>query len=245
MLAFLDPAMELHEEPDLPGAQVWHGREGFASYFSEAGARWSELSVELHQVSELNESTVLVGGRLHGTGSISGASVDTEFWHVLELREERAVRMLMFFEREQALAAAGPARADVDIVRRIFDGFGRGDFASAVALYDPEVEWIENRGIPGHGAYRGLDGVREGFLEWLTAWDGYRCEAQELTLAGDRVVAMVRGSGRGKLSGVDATDLFFQVWTIRDGKVARIENHRERDEAMDAAGRERASGASR
>lgn len=217
------PDFELHEEPELPGGRVWHGPEGFRSYMNEAGARWRELTVELDDVTEVDASTFVVSGTLRGTGLISGAGVDASFGHVVVLRDGMAVRMHMFFERERAIAAAR-----VELVRGIFDGFARGDFASAVELYQPDLEWIEHRSITGHGHYRGLAELREGFLEWLGAWDGYRCEAEDLTGAGEQVVVSVKGSGKGKLSGVEASERFFMVFSFRDGKVARIENHRQR-----------------
>jgi ketosteroid isomerase-like protein len=246
ILPLLHSDFELHEEPELPGGRVWHGPDGFRAYLNEAGARWRELVVEIDDVTPVNSSTVVVSGTMRGTGSMSGADVDARFGHVFELRDGLAVRMRMFFDREQALEAADSAdNENVTLVRRIFDGFAKGDFAGAVEHYDPDIEWAENRSITGKGVYRGLAGLRDGFLDWLSAWDGYRCEADDLIAAGDCVVASVRGSGTGKLSGAEASDAFFMVFWIRDGKVTRIENHREREQALEAAGRERASGASR
>jgi ketosteroid isomerase-like protein len=115
-----------------------------------------------------------------------------------------------------------------------FRQFATGDFRSATRLYDPAVEWMEHRPVPGGGEFAGIDGVRAGFRGWLASWDTYRLELLELVDAGDRFLAAVRGSGRGALSGAYAQDLFFQVWTFRRGKVIRIENFAERDEAEGA-----------
>jgi ketosteroid isomerase-like protein len=115
-----------------------------------------------------------------------------------------------------------------------FEQFASGDFRSATRFYDPAVEWIEHRLVPGAGEFGGLDDVRSGFRGWLSSWDRYRLELLELSEHGDRYFAAVRGSGRGVSSGVPAEDLFFQVWTFRDGRVVRIENFAERDEALAA-----------
>ena len=104
------------------------------------------------------------------------------------------------------------------------------------ALYDPDVEWVEHRGVPGGGEFGGFDQVRQGFRGWLSSWERYRLELIELLERGDRYFTAVRGSGRGAISGAYAEDLFFQVWTFRDGRVVRIENFGERDEALAAAG---------
>jgi ketosteroid isomerase-like protein len=118
-------------------------------------------------------------------------------------------------------------------LERAFEQFARGDFRSATALYDPAVTWVEHRGVPGGGEFTGLDGVRSGFRGWLSSWQDYRLELRELLGSGGRYFAAVRGSGHGALSGAFAEDVFFQVWTFSDGKVVRIENFAERDEALE------------
>jgi uncharacterized protein len=124
--------------------------------------------------------------------------------------------------------------SDREALRAAFDQFAQGDFRSATRLYAPEVEWIEHRGVPGGGAFGGFDQVRQGFRGWLSSWDRYRLELLELVEHGDSYFAAVRGSGRGVMSGAYAEDLFFQVWTFRDGRIVRIENFAERDEALQA-----------
>ena len=60
-----------------------------------------------------------------------------------------------------------------------FEQFAQGDFRSATKLYDPAVEWIEHRPVPGGGDFAGLDGVRNGFRGWLSSWRDYRLELLE------------------------------------------------------------------
>jgi ketosteroid isomerase-like protein len=121
-----------------------------------------------------------------------------------------------------------------EVLEQAFEQFAQGDFRSVTRLYDPGVEWVEHRGVPGGGAFGGVDEVRQGFRGWLSSWERYRLELIELIEQGDRCLTAVRGSGRGRLSGAYAEDLFFQVWTFRDRKVVRIENFAERGEALAA-----------
>ena len=118
-----------------------------------------------------------------------------------------------------------------EALERAFEQFALGDFRTATSIYAPEVEWIEHRAVPGAGDFAGADQVRRGFRGWLASWSGYRLELLELRGTGGRFLAEVRGSGRGAISGAYAEDRFFQVWTFRDGRVARIENFGERDQA--------------
>ena len=124
--------------------------------------------------------------------------------------------------------------SDREALSAAFEQFAQGDFRSATRLYDPAVEWVEHRGVPGGGEFGGFDQVRQGFRGWLSSWERYRLELIELLDRGDGYFAAVRGSGRGAMSGAYAEDLFFQVWTFRDGRIVRIENFAERDEALQA-----------
>jgi ketosteroid isomerase-like protein len=122
--------------------------------------------------------------------------------------------------------------SDREALSAAFDQFAQGDFRSVTRLYDPAVEWVEHRGVPGGGEFGGFDQVRQGFRGWLSSWERYRLELIELLERGERYFAAVRGSGRGVSSGAYAEDLFFQVWTFRDGRIVRIENFAEREEAL-------------
>ena len=124
--------------------------------------------------------------------------------------------------------------SDREALRAAFDQFAQGDFRSATRLYAPDVEWIEHRGVPGGGEFGGFEQVKQGFRGWLSSWERYRLELIELLQSGDRFFAAVQGSGRGVMSGAYAEDLFFQVWTFREGRIVRIENFADRDEALQA-----------
>ena len=55
---------------------------------------------------------------------------------------------------------------------------------------------------------------------------------------GDRVLALIRQSGRGRLGGVPIVIHFFELCTIRDEKLSKIEFFRHRGDALQAAGLE-------
>jgi len=62
-------------------------------------------------------------------------------------------------------------------------------------------------------------------------------EALELIDApDDRVLSLIRLSGRGRESGVLIEIHYFQIWTIRDGSMRKFEYFRHRADALEAAG---------
>jgi ketosteroid isomerase-like protein len=112
--------------------------------------------------------------------------------------------------------------AHLDIVRSIYVGWEQGDFSSATWA-DPEIEFAFAGG-PEPGHWRGLAGMSEGYREWLRAWDGFRAEPEEyLVLDDERVLVLVRNSGRGRTSGLELEQRSVaNLFHLREGKVTKV-----------------------
>jgi len=96
--------------------------------------------------------------------------------------------------------------AKLDLVRSIYAAWERGDFGSA-EWADPEVEYEYADG-PSPGAWKGIEGMVEGFRDFLGAWEDWCVVADDyLELDGGRVLVSFHFSGRGKASGVDMAKL--------------------------------------
>src|SRR5215207_1868612 len=125
---------------------------------------------------------------------------------------------------------------NVEVVRRAYEAFNRGDLDAMDAYFAPTFEYVASGAVPGTGGvYRGLEGFRE-FLGWLGEFSSARGEINELIDAGDRVLVGWTIRGRGKQSGVESGWHFWIVWTLRDGKIAGGEGFTDRDKALEAAG---------
>ncbi len=70
------------------------------------------------------------------------------------------------------------------------------------------------------------------------AWEEIRLNEQEFIDGGDRIVVISRMIGKGRGSGVEVErPVNGQVWTIRKGRVTRLElGFTDRDDALTAAG---------
>jgi ketosteroid isomerase-like protein len=104
------------------------------------------------------------------------------------------------------------------------------DVDEALAYADPEIVWnpVEESAAEGH------DAVRASLERWKHEWEDYELTAEELTDMGDRVLAAVRVRGRGRASGIEIDARFFDLYTLRDGKIVRMDQFTERSEALDA-----------
>jgi ketosteroid isomerase-like protein len=130
------------------------------------------------------------------------------------------------------------ATTNVEIVRRIFGAWNRGDYAEGLALIDPEIE-IEAMHESFHsGTYRGHAGMYELLQDFWAQFDDRRSEVTESVDAGDDVFISVLFRGRGKSSGTEVEMRHWQVWTLRDGKVVRWRTFPTRQEAVEAVGLE-------
>ena len=126
------------------------------------------------------------------------------------------------------------ASPNLDLVRSIYAAWERGDFSSA-EWADPNIEFVIADG-PSPGTWTGLSGLAEGHRAWLSAWEGFRSEAQEYReLDDERVLVFSRYSGRGKTSGLELGQMGAEgagVAQIRAGKVTRLVWYTDRDRAL-------------
>jgi len=108
----------------------------------------------------------------------------------------------------------------VEIARRCYEAFERGDLDAVVAVFDPQIEWHQAQGLPHGGVYRGADAVRQSIFEPLDAdwWDEFSAPPDEFLDAGDAVVVLgrYRGTAKGTRRRLDVP--FAHVWRFRDGR---------------------------
>jgi ketosteroid isomerase-like protein len=121
------------------------------------------------------------------------------------------------------------SRENVEIVRR----FLVGDFDEALTHADPGIVWnpVEESSSQGH------DAVRASTARWAGEWDDYELIPEEFADMGDRIVVTVRFRGRGRASGIEIDDRLYEVHTLRNGKIVRMDQFAERSEALAAAQR--------
>jgi ketosteroid isomerase-like protein len=129
------------------------------------------------------------------------------------------------------------SQENVEIVRAGFERFAAtGEFAANLSTDDFAWDMSNFHGWPEQQVYEGAEGARAFMTEWLDAWEDWRLEVEALHDAGDRVVALVHQRARSKAGGMPVEMSFAMVFTIRDGRQARMEMYSDRDEALAAAG---------
>jgi ketosteroid isomerase-like protein len=127
---------------------------------------------------------------------------------------------------------------DVDLAQLVRDENRWTAWTEANAPFvHPEAEtaWP---GLPDGETYTGPVGFRDLWLEWLAPWKTYRVETEDVIDLGDRVLVLVRAFGRLEGSQGEVENTSASLWSVRDGKIARVEFYVDRTEALKAAGLE-------
>jgi ketosteroid isomerase-like protein len=120
-------------------------------------------------------------------------------------------------------------------VREAIDAINRADVDGFLERTHPDFEWQVLEASPLAGLYRGREEVRAYVEEWLNTFEYVRLDIEELVELDDRVLVVVRGSARGKASGIEVRNHFCQLWTMTEDLPVRMHEYASREEALAAA----------
>jgi len=124
----------------------------------------------------------------------------------------------------------------VETVRRFADAVNRRDRRTAFACLTPGVIWNGTGELLDQKLhYHGREEVWE-YMRFLDeSFDDLQVELESVEPVGELVVARVHLHGTGHSSGVESDFAFSSVARFRDGRIARVENYVDHDEAMNDA----------
>jgi uncharacterized protein len=128
------------------------------------------------------------------------------------------------------------SQENVDLARRGYETFARGDLDAAVELMHPEIEAHDPPEVPDATIYRGREAVRRDWEETAGLFEDFSIDVEKSFDRGDEVVVLLRFRGRGRDSGAEVEAPMAHVWTIRDGKAIRLRQFLNRAEALEAVG---------
>jgi ketosteroid isomerase-like protein len=123
---------------------------------------------------------------------------------------------------------------NVDIVRRIYEGWSRGDFSDGEHFSeDIEFDMVD---WPHPAKSHGVPAMVETWVTSLGAWEDFRSFPTEFVDCGRNVLVLNRIEGRGKESGAEVSADTASVFTFEAGKVVRLALHWDVEAARRAAG---------
>jgi ketosteroid isomerase-like protein len=95
---------------DGPDPGSWRGRAGMAEGWRAFLSNWGDYRIEVEEYRELDAERILVLIRVRGRGRTSGlelGQVGAEGANLLHVRGGKVVRLVLYFDRDRALADLG------------------------------------------------------------------------------------------------------------------------------------------
>jgi ketosteroid isomerase-like protein len=97
-----------------------------------------------------------------------------------------------------------------------------GDVNAFLSLLAEDAEWDIAEGFPNGGVHHGIDATVHNFFPFMADFDEFYAKGDEYFESGDHVIVLGRYFGVSK-KGRRVQSRFAHFWTIRDGKVARLQ----------------------
>jgi ketosteroid isomerase-like protein len=124
---------------------------------------------------------------------------------------------------------------NVEIVRRMYEAFDRGDLEAALGCFDPGVVLDARHRVDG-GIAHGREALAATVAEWIGTWDGWRENVEEMRDVDNRVMVISTQGGRGKESGIEWENRFAMLFDVERGQITRWTIYDDVDEALEATG---------
>jgi ketosteroid isomerase-like protein len=108
-----------------------------------------------------------------------------------------------------------------------------------MGYYADDVELVVDPGafLEG-GTFTGKRAVGEWFAGWFATFEpGYRFEIEEAREQGEVVYLVAAHHGRGRTSGAEVRGRTGYLYTVREGRIARVELFRSPEDALEELGR--------
>ena len=129
--------------------------------------------------------------------------------------------------------------ASGDMVKGLYEAFGKGDVPAVLGAFDAKIQWNEADGFlyADGNPYVGPQAVAEGVFQRLGVdIDQFMVIPQSYVDGGDAVVVEGRYKGTMKATGKAVDAQFAHVWRLRDGKVISFQQYTDTGQWQKAAG---------
>lgn len=140
-------------------------------------------------------------------------------------------------DRASHLGCRPILRENVELVREGYRRFRRGDHRGTLELAHQEISWDTTGAMPDGSVYHGHAEVGAHWEDLFDRWEKFEVAPDEFVEVDDDTV-LTAGTLRAKAkrSEAEVTSPWFVVWTVRDGKIWRLQNFLDRERAEEAAG---------
>jgi ketosteroid isomerase-like protein len=237
---FFDPEVHVRwADPIFARHAETHGAEALAKAVKGMLDAYEQVTATAERIVETAEH-VVVADVWRGRGKASGIELDSRRASAWTISGGKATEVVFHDQRPDPLEAAGiPAMSEenVEIVRRVYDAWERGDVLDALEALHPAVVWEAIEDAPDAGTYRGHAGVRAYMEDWIEGFELGSMDFEEVVETEDSLVIVQRAHTKERRTGLETSLGFAVAYTFRDGKLIAAKEYATRAEAVEAAGR--------
>ena len=233
--------------PGVPGTERVHvGLDGLRAAWLEWIEPWLTYRTEIEQVIDAGDRVLLL---THDYGRREGVAqeVKVDGSAVWTVGNGKIVRACFYTARSEAFAAAGcgiltdmaeESRIPdlVELGERIREATVRRDLDAIMAFFTADAVW--DASPMGIGTFEGQAAIRGFWEDWISSYEDFELQTVEAHDLGNGVsfgVAVQRGRLLGSSGQLELRYAAVNEW--EDGKIARITNYTDIDEARAAAER--------
>jgi ketosteroid isomerase-like protein len=124
---------------------------------------------------------------------------------------------------------------NIEIARRLYEAWARGETPGPPALLHPEIEYVNPPGAIEPGTRRGLEAFTAAIEKTLEGWSSWEMEPESFTVLDDeRVAVAVRYRASGRTSGIEVEGRESALVTVREGLIVRYAWFHGPDDALRA-----------
>lgn len=129
-----------------------------------------------------------------------------------------------------------PETQDTKVTAEMYERLNAADIEGVVAILHPEIERVEPDQFPNTGRYRGLDQLRQHFIDGRSTWAEGGCTPERFFQIGHKVVVYVHVRVRLKANSQWVEGRIADGFKIKDGKIVYFETFHQRVDALAWAG---------
>ena len=236
MMREYDEAIEI-VDPERAGAGPFVGHEAYTRWMAEWMESWERYHAEIDALVEIGDQVVLFqhhSGRAKG----SGIELDQRGALLVRLRDGKIVLHRPYTNRADALEDAGLSdgeawRTAIETILAGMDAWNRHDVERVLQMIEPDAEYvpIEQSVMP---RFTGPEGMREFFDASTEIWEEFIFTPVVFVPIADSVLVELDVTGKARGSGIEISENWAHVYTLRDGRLVRFHAFRSPEEAYAA-----------
>lgn len=119
--------------------------------------------------------------------------------------------------------------ANMEVIDRLYNAFGKGDIPAALGVMDPKIVWNEAEGnkLADGNPYIGPEAVLNGVFARLPQdFKDFKLSTIELhEMSSNRVLATLRYTGKSLHNGKELDAQVAHLWTLTDGKIVAFQQY--------------------